>query len=756
MNFVPADRYFADLISEYEGAPVAASFSESANKGLSRRLLMKFGVAGAGLMLAFHLPTSAKAAGGKGASKDFLPNAYVHITPDGAIVLMAKNPEIGQGIKTALPLIIAEELDVDWNDVKVEQAPVNPKVYDNQMSGGSRSVMSSWDIMRKAGASARAMLIAAAAQQWRVPVGECATEASTVVHTPTKRSLKYGQLAVAAAAQAVPDEKTLKFKTKAEYKLLGKRYTGVDNKKVVTGEPLFGIDVALPNMLYAVYQKCPAIGGKAVSFNEAQIKKMPGVKDAFILEGNGIVTQLMPGVAIVAESTWAAMNAKNALRVVWDESGASKDSWTKLRAQAHESMKAAPKKLSNKIGDVEGAFKTAAKVVDGSYEYAFVAHALMEPQNSTAWFNGDVLEVWVGSQAPGRSIPVLAKMFNLPEDKITMHLMRSGGGFGRRGSNEYVAEASAIAHRMKAPVKLTWTREDEFRHDYYRAGGFHQLKAGVDTKGRLVAWTNHNVSFTADGKDPVTGAMRVNEFPALLLQNAENGQTLLPLMIPCGAWRAPGSNVVAFAAQSFINEVASAAGRDHLEFLLEIFGEPRHLGAQAPGDLNTGRAAAVVKLAAEKIGWGKQMPKGRGLGLAFYFSHAGHFAAGADVSVDADKRITIHKLEIVGDIGPVVNLSGAEHQCQGAVTDGVSTMMGLRIGFEKGRVTEANFHEYPILRMNKAPMNIAVSFIQTDVAPTGAGEPALPPVAPAVANAIFMATGARIRQMPFSAEGYSI
>ena len=306
MNFIPADRYFAELLAEYEDVSVAASISTPVKKGFSRRSLMKFGVAGAGLMLAFHLPTSAKAAGGKSAGKDFLPNAYVHITPDGEIVLMAKNPEMGQGVKTALPLIIAEELDADWNDVKVEQAPTNAKLYENQMSGGSRTVMTSWNLMRTAGATARAMLVAAAAQQWKVPIGECVTEASTVTHTPTKRSLKYGELAVVAAAQPVPDDKTLKFKTRDQYRLLGKRYTGVDNMKIVTGQALFGHDVALPNMLYAIYEKCPAVGGKAVSFNEDQIKKMPGVKDAFILDGNGMITQLMSGVAIVADSTWAA------------------------------------------------------------------------------------------------------------------------------------------------------------------------------------------------------------------------------------------------------------------------------------------------------------------------------------------------------------------------------------------------------------------------------------------------------------------
>ena len=753
MNFVPADRYFADMLAEFEGTPVS---KPSKSNGFSRRSLMKFGVAGAGLMLAFHLPTSAKAAGGKGASKDFLPNAFIHITPEGTIVLMAKNPEIGQGVKTSLPLIIAEELDADWKDVQVEQSPINPKVYGAQGAGGSTAIPTNWDLMRKAGASARAMLVAAAAQQWKVPADECVTEASTVTHTPTKRNLKYGQLAVAAAAQAVPDEKTLKLKTRDQYKLLGKRYTGVDNKKVVTGEPLFGIDVVVPNMVYAIYEKCPAVGGKPISFNEAQIKKMPGVKDAFMIEGTGVVMEAMPAVVIIGDSTWAVFNAKNALRVVWDESSASKDSWTKLTAQAREAMKQAPKNILEKNGDVDATLKTAAKVIDGDYQYAFVSHQTLEPMNCTAWFKGDEIEFWAPTQQPGRGLPQLAKQLGLPEEKVVIHQTRAGGGFGRRIPNDYMHEVAAIAQRIKVPVKLMWTREEDFRHDFFRAGGFHQFKAGVDAKGKVIAWRNHNVSFTADGKAPVTGSQRAGEFPVPLMQNAENGQTLLPLMIPCGPWRAPGSNVVSFATQSFIHEIAMATGRDHLELLLELFGEPRHMPPQTIQALNTGRAAGVTKLAAEKIGWGKQMPKGRALGLAFYFSHAGHFAAGVDVSVDASKRITIHKIAIAGDIGPIVNLSGAEAQCQGAVTDGVSTMMGLQVGFENGRITQTNFHEYPILRMNKAPMDIEVTFVPTDVAPTGAGEPALPPVAPAVANAIFAATGERIRQLPFSNQGYSI
>jgi len=752
MNFIPADRYFTEMLEQFENALVSKP-----SKGLSRRSLMKFGVAGAGLMLAFHLPTSAKAATGKGASKDFIPNVFVHITPEGTIVLMAKSPEIGQGIKTAFPLIIAEELDADWNDVQVEQSPINTKIYGQQGAGGSTSIPTNWDMLRKAGASARAMLVSAAAQQWKVPVSECVTEASAVIHTPTKRTLKYGQLAVAAAAQPLPDEKTLKLKTRDQYKLLGKRFTGVDNEKLVTGQPLFGIDVQMPGMVYAAFEKCPAVGGKPVSFNEAQIKKMPGVKDAFMLDGNGIVTEVMPGVAIIADSTWAAFSAKNALRVVWDESGASKDSWSKIRTQAREILKQAPANSMDKSGDVDGTLKTAAKVLDSSFEYSFVSHATLEPMNCTAWFKGDEIEMWAPSQQPARAIAPLAKMLGLPEEKIVIHQTRAGGGFGRRITNDYMAEVAAIAQRVKVPVKLTWTREDDMRHDFYRAGGFHRLTAGIDANGKIVAWRNHNVAFTADQKAAVVGSQRKNEFPAALLDNVENGQTLLPLMIPIGPWRAPGSNVVSFATQSFIHELATAGGRDHLELLLEIFGEPRHLGAKTPNLLNTGRAAGVTKLAAEKIGWGKQpQQKGRALGLAFYFSHAGHFAAGVDVSVDANKRITIHKISLVGDIGPIVNLSGAEAQCEGSVTDGISTMMGLEIAFENGRVTQGNLNDYPILRLSHAPMNIETTFIQTDVPPTGAGEPALPTVAPAVANAVFAATGQRIRQMPFSLQGYSL
>ncbi len=754
MNFIPADRYIADLMAEFDYA--MDSQKASARTEPSRRSILKFGVAGAGLMLAFQLPTDAKAAPAAKGSKEFAPNVYVRVAPDGAIVIVSKGPEIGQGLKTAFPMIIAEELDANWDDIKVEQAMINQKLYGTQGAGGSTSIPLNWDLLRKAGATARAMLVSAAAQQWKVPASECVTDASVVTHTPTKRTLKYGELANLAATQPIPDEKTLKLKPRAEYKLIGTRKGGVDNVKVVTGEPLFGIDVVLPDMVYAAYEKCPATGGKAVSFNEAQIKAMPGIKDAFIVDGNGIVTEVMSGVAIIADSTWNAFKAKNALRVVWDESTASKDSWTGSRAKAHELLKKTPEKFPEKNGDVDATLKTAAKVVESSYEYAFVSHQPLEPQNCTAWFRGDEIEMWAPTQQPTRGQLAVAKMLGLPEEKVLVHQTRCGGGFGRRLMDDYMSEVAAIATRVKGPVKLTWTREDDFKHDFLRAGGFHQMTAGLDANGKLIAWRNHNVTYTADNKAPVAGSMRAGEFPVLLMANAENGQTMMPLVVPCGPWRAPGSNVTAFANQSFFHELSVAAGRDHVEFLLEVLGERRHLAPQTSGALNTGRAADVIKAAAERIGWGKAQPKGRGLGLAFFFCHAGHFAAAADVSVDANKRITIHKVAVVGDIGPIVNMSGSEAQCQGAVTDAVSTMMDLKIGFENGRVRESNLHEYPIVRMDKAPMNIEVHFIQSENSPTGVGEPALPPIAPAFANAIFAATGERVRQMPFSAQGFSI
>jgi len=738
-----ADAYFAEVMREVEAIPARKRAT------FTRRSVLKLSAAaGAGLVLAFQLESHAAHAAAAPLRGEFAPNAFLRLAPSGRILIYSKSPEIGQGIKTAFPLIIAEELDAAWTDVDIAQAPVNPLVYGRQSAGGSRSIPMSWDQLRQAGATARAMLIAAASKQWRVPMPECVTEASHVIHPRTGRKLAYGALAADAARVPVPDPSKLQLKSRDQYRLLGKRFTGVDNEEIVTGKPLFTIDLKVPGMLYASYTKCPAVGGKVAGANLDYIKTLPGVRDAFVLEGNGNVAELMPGVAIVADSTWAAFRAKSALQVKWDETDASKDSWSSLSAQARElSTKVGDEEIF-KRGDFEGVYEGAAKKVEAFYSYPFVGHATMEPQSCIAHVRDGEAEIWTGTQTPERILQSTAKMLGVAENHVTVHQIRAGGGFGRRLVNDYAAEAVAISQHVGVPVKLTWTREDDMRHDFYRPGGFHALKAGLDANGKLIAISDHFITFTSNGKSPVTGGnIPKEEFPFPLVAHGLLTQTMLPLMTPCGAWRAPRSSTNAFAFQSFLHEVSTAGGRDHVEFLLELMGEPRWLMPDNDGSLNTGRAAGVIRLAAEKAGWGRTLPAGHGLGIAFYFSHAGHFAETAEVSVDSAGDVTVHKVVVVGDIGPIINMSSAENQSQGAVIDGISTM-NLELSIEKGRVVEGNFDQYPIARIVGTPL-VETHFIQSQYAPTGLGEPALPPVAPAIANAVFAATGRRVRSLPF-------
>lgn len=751
-----ADEYLRAIILEVEGGALAGAPVGSALAGartFDRRGFLKLtGLAGGGLALAFCVNPAADAATGAAANVagGFAPNAFLRISPDGSILIFSKGPEIGQGIKTAFPLIIAEELDAKWSDVRVEQAPVDPAVFGSQSAGGSRSIPASWDQLRKAGAVARAMLVSAAAATWKVPVEECSTRESAVWHG--KRSLAYGKLATKAAALPVPDAASLTLKGRADYRLLGKSYTGVDNRQVVTGQPLFGIDQRLPGMKYAVYEKCPATGGKVRSANLDDIKKLPGVRDAFVIEGNGKTTEIMPGVAIVADSTWAAFEARKKLRVDWDETSASKDSWTGLVKRAAELAKLPTgEKSTVLLGTPDEALKSAAKTVQAVYTYPFVAHAPLEPQNCTAWKHDGMLEFWAPSQTADRAITTVAGALGLTADRIKINQTRVGGGFGRRLMNDYVCEAGAIAQRVDAPVQLVWTREQDMAHDFFRPGGFHSLTAGLDAAGKLTAWRNHFITFTTDGTNPVSGGnMPETEFPGQNLANYQLTQTMLPLITPCGPWRAPRSCSVAWVIQSFMHELSVAAGRDHRDFLLEIMGQPRAL----QGGFHTGRAADVIKLVTEKAGWGKQLPEGHGMGLAFHYSHAGHFAEVAEVSVDKDKRVRLHRMVVAGDIGPIVNMSGANNQCEGGVIDGFSTMLGLEITMENGRIEQSNFHQYPLLRMSQQP-KVEVHFLQSDNLPTGVGEPALPPVAPAICNAIYATTKHRVRTLPLTREGFS-
>ena len=732
----------------------------------SRRGFIKVASGAAGglvLGLSMGAPGEAQAQSAGPPPRPFAPGAFVRIAPNGKITLISKNPEIGQGIKTGFGVILAEELDAKWSDVTVEQAEVNRAVYGTQMAGGSMSIPRAWDELRYAGAGARAMLVAAAAKQWGVPASDLTTSDSTVIHAASGRTASYGSLATAAAAVPVPDIGSLRLKSRKEYKLIGKRFTGVDNAALVRGQPLFALDVQLPGMKYASIAKCPSVGGKAKSFNAEEIKKLPGILDAFIVEGTPPVTDVMktgvlPGVAIIGKSTWAVFSARKALKIEWDTRTASKDSWTDFVKQANAlASKTQGEVVVKTKGDVDlalAAAKTHNKTVEAFYQFGFVSHAQLEPQNTVAWFKDGAVELWAPMQVPDPAL--VAAAAGLPTDKVKLNQMRVGGGFGRRTMNDFVCEAAYLSRRVEGPVQVVWSREDDMRHDAYRVGGFMGYRAGLDAQGKLSAFDAHMVSFkdTASGKVSKGGGISPNEFPADYVDDYRASQSLLPLSTPVVWWRAPGASTMAWVQQSFLHEVAVAAGRDHVEFLLELFGRRTGQAAPPAAGLDPDRAIGVIKLAADKAGWGKPLPKGHHLGLAFYFSHLAHIAEVAEVSVDASKKVTVHRVTVAADVGPVINLSAAENQCEGSVVDAIGTM-ALEVTIEDGAAQQTNFDRYPLPRMAISPQ-VDVHFVQSEHSPTGLGEPVFPPVVPAICNAIHAATGHRVRTLPITKEGFTL
>ncbi len=748
----------AHVVDKINSAP--AMFDEAKKGPLSRRQFLKLtGIAGGGLVLSVVVgqPRLASAETAE-PDKPFAPNGYIQIKPDGTIVIAAKNPEIGQGVKTTLPMIIAEELDVAWSQVSVVQSDIDKERYGAQFAGGSMSTPMNWKPLREAGAVAKDMLLSAAAATWAVSKDSCRAENGQVINTNSGAILTYGQLASAAAGLPVPDAKNIKLKKREDYRLLGSFVTGVDNPKIVTGEPLYGVDQKLPGMLYATFTKCPSFGGSVKSANLDSVKQLDGVVDAFIIEGGDEQTGLRPGVAIIAKSTYEAFKAADALKVEWNYDNAASESWSDLVTKAKALTKTQGEVVSSK-GDVKGAIEAADKVVEAFYTYPFVAHAPMEPQNCTAWYNNGKMQILAPSQTPQSIAPLVAGTLGIEESDIQVTQLRIGGGFGRRLMNDYVVEAAAIAHKVSAPIKLMWTREADTAHDFYRVGGFHNLTGGVDKEGKLTALRDSTITFYEADKDaakPVRGGNASSgDLQCPEIANLSFEAHRLPLKIPAGWWRAPGSCTMAWVYQSFIHEMSAAAGRDHLEFLLEQFGEPRWLGKKKARHFNTERAIAVTKLAAEKANWGKPMPKGKGQGLSFYFSHLGYFAEVAEVTVSDRNEVSVDRVVVAADVGMLLNKAGGENQVEGSVTDGLSTLAGQEITFENGAVQQGNFNTYPLLRMPAQPI-IETHWVTSKYPPSGLGEPALPPLAPAVTNAIYAATGHRIRTLPMSKEGYRI
>lgn len=727
---------------------------------LNRRSFLRVtAIAGGGMLLGLYAHREA-VAGQLQQTAPLLPEAFIRIASDGAVTIMSKNPEIGQGIKNSLPMIIADELDVDWSDVTVEQADFDPGLYGLQLAGGSTATPVNWEPLRLVGAGARQMLLSAAAQTWNVLAEECSTSSGVVTHEATDRSMTYGELAGLASTLNPPDMEAVPLKDPDDFTIIGRPHPGVDNRALVRGEPIFSIDFELPGMLSAVFERCPVDGGRVRTVNLDEIRLMQGVRNAFVVEGGERMTnspggahRLLPGVAIVADSWWQARAARANLRVTWDAGENAAGSSEEFSRIAEDLGAQAPGEWVTENGDVDAALTDAVQVIEAAYSYPFISHAQLEPQNCVARFEDGRMEIWAPSQFPAPSQQLVATTLGIDPSDITIHLMKTGGGFGRRLVGDFMVETAWIAREAGAPVKLLWSREDDMAHDFYRPGGFHFFKGGLDAEGGLVAWRDHFVTY-GDGERYVTGAnMNGQEFPSGLVPNFALGATMMPTGVPTGLLRAPGSNALGYVIESFVDELAAAAGADPVNFRLDIMSRNPRGG----GGYESARMAAVLERVSEKSGWSGRGSLGpdRSMGVATYFSHRGYFAEVVDVNVDSDKRVRVNKVWVVADVGSqIVNPSMAVNQCQGAVIEGLSQTMAWEITIEAGQAVESNFNRYQPVRMAQSPPEIDVEFIRTDNIPTGLGEPALPPVPPAVCNAIFQINGERIRSLPLSRHGY--
>jgi isoquinoline 1-oxidoreductase beta subunit len=695
---------------------------------VTRRSFLKVSaLVGGGLMLGFH--AIAKATQEELAGEIFTPNAFLKIDTKGIVTLMSPNPEVGQGIKTSMPMLVAEELEADWTKVVVEQTPLDPKLYTRQVAGGSGSIRSSWEPFRKAGATARQMLVEAGAQTWGVSAEECYAEKGMVVHKPSGKKLGYGELATKASTVTVPTD--VKLKDAKDYKIIGTRVRNIDTKSIVTGQPLYGIDTKRPGMLYAFVARPPAFGKKLKSFDDAAARAIPGVKNVVRWENK---------VAVLATSTWIAKKGRDALKLEWEDDGRL-DSTEGLTEEFRKLIQEKHKEPKRKDGDVEAALTGASKVLESVFEAPFLSHAPMEPMNFYADVREDKIEVHGPTQRPAGTRTDVAKALGVPEEKVFVGMTRQGGGFGRRLQSDYSVEAAMISSLAKSPVQVIWTREDDQQGGFYRPMGMYRYRAAIDSKKELAAWYLIAVGVNQGN------AARENSFPAGAVPNFQVDTHNFESKITVGPWRAPNHNFIAFTEESFIDEIAHELKKDPVAFRLELLDRAKN-NQFGKVDYDVERYKAVVKMAAEMGNWGKQGENNIYKGFGAHFSFGTYVAQVADISI-VQGKVKVNKVYCAVDCGRVINYAGAENQIEGGIVDGIGHALFGELTFDKGMAEQKNFNSYKMIRMADAP-EIEVQFVKNEITPMGLGEPCLPPVCAAVANAIFAATGQRVRKFPVS------
>jgi isoquinoline 1-oxidoreductase beta subunit len=691
-----------------------------------RNFLRVTTIAGGGMMVGFSILSEAEAPKHLVDDVIFSPNAYITINAKGLVTLMAPNPEIGQGVKTALPMILAEELNVKWDSVYVEMAPLDKK-YGSQVAGGSGAIRSRFTPIRQAGATARVMLVSAAALQWNVPESECYAEDGFVIHKANGKKLGYGELSAKAAALSVPAD--VKLKDPKDFKIIGTRVPNLDNRKIVTGQPLYGMDTRRDGMLFAMVSRPPAFGKTLDSFDDTEARKVAGVKN---------VVQAGTVVAVLATSTWAAKKGRDKLKVVWKDTG-KLESTTEHDIAFKQMISEKAETPSRNDGDVETAFTSGGKVIEAVYECPALSHAPMEPINFFADVKDGKCELYGPTQVPANMRSAVAKALNISEDNVSLGMPRQGGGFGRKLRPDNGVEAALISAAAKCPVQMFWTREDDIQGDFYRAPAMYKYKAVIGKDNTIDGWHVTSASFG--------NASVPNGFPAATIPHFRHDNHSVKTDIQMGPWRAPTSNVAAFADETFLDELAHEMKKDPIALRLELLDKAKTAPVgQVRYDID--KFKSVINLVAQMSNWGKNNKPNVYYGFASYFSFNSYAAHVAEITkTPAGLRVT--KVFSAINCGRVVNVSGAENQVQGAIVDGLSHALFSKITFDQGAVMQKNFHTYKFGRMKDLPLDVIVKFVPSDDAPTGLGEPGLPPVAPAVGNAIFAATGKRYRKLPF-------